>query len=276
MEVLGFTLKEETRTQYSRAATSFLAYLYENPELSEALTEEFRMGCREAHSVHAYAQQFFAEARSAPPPFPLSDAFRVGYFEEFVAAMKTRKATNPSASALRTYRSGFTYLNKICNRAVPHEWDQSLKNFYSGIKKREAKDKADGTMQLTEGKEAMPFELYRFICKDALQNEPHGKAMFHLCVTLCWNLCCRAGNLVNIRYEHMCVRDDALAIYFAQTKMDQEGSKSKDPRHVYANPEMPEICPVLSLGIFFLVNGTQEHEASFHPIESHPFVRVSY
>ncbi|ETP53806.1 hypothetical protein F442_01318 [Phytophthora nicotianae P10297] len=34
-----------------------------------------------------------------------------------------------------------------------------------------------------------------------------------------------------------------------------DGSRPRDPRHVYANPTIPEICPVLALGIYFSVFG---------------------
>ena len=47
-------------------------------------------------------------------------------------------------------------------------------------------------------------------------------------------------------------RDDALCIYFAHMKNDQEGERLRDPRHIYANPLMPEICPILSLAIYML------------------------
>jgi len=47
-------------------------------------------------------------------------------------------------------------------------------------------------------------------------------------------------------------RQDALGIYFAHMKNDQSGERPKDPRHVYSNPLKPEICVLLSLGIFLL------------------------
>ncbi|KAG5189198.1 hypothetical protein JKP88DRAFT_177289, partial [Tribonema minus] len=35
----------------------------------------------------------------------------------------------------------------------------------------------------------------------------------------------------------------------------QAGLQSKHPRHIYANPLAPEICPILSLGIFWMSYG---------------------
>ena len=72
----------------------------------------------------------------------------------------------------------------------------------------------------------------------------------HVFSVLCWNLMCRAGNCVNIMLPHMSWCDDSLTISFAHTKTDQMGKKSKEVRHVYANPANPRICPILSLAIY--------------------------
>lgn len=37
-------------------------------------------------------------------------------------------------------------------------------------------------------------------------------------------------------------------------KNDQTGTESNAPRHIYANPLMPEICPILALGLYLVVN----------------------
>ena len=44
-------------------------------------------------------------------------------------------------------------------------------------------------------------------------------------------------------------KEDSLQIFFSQMKNDQMAEKPRDPRHVYANPLMPEICPILALAI---------------------------
>jgi len=35
-------------------------------------------------------------------------------------------------------------------------------------------------------------------------------------------------------------------------KNDQTGERPRDPCHIYANPSMPEICPILALRIYWL------------------------
>ena len=45
--------------------------------------------------------------------------------------------------------------------------------------------------------------------------------------------------------------DDCLKLYIFVTKNNQDGEKSEHPKHIFANPMIPFICPILSLGIYF-------------------------
>jgi hypothetical protein len=47
-------------------------------------------------------------------------------------------------------------------------------------------------------------------------------------------------------------KEDALTIAMPHQKNDQAGEKPKDPKHVYANPLRPEICPILALALYFI------------------------
>ena len=52
-----------------------------------------------------------------------------------------------------------------------------------------------------------------------------------------------------------------MVIVFSTTKADQEG-KNCSPKHVFANPQTPEICPILSFGIFLFTSGIRRNGAS--------------
>ncbi|KAF1779914.1 hypothetical protein GQ600_4634 [Phytophthora cactorum] len=43
--------------------------------------------------------------------------------------------------------------------------------------------------------------------------------------------------------------------WFGHMKNDQEGDRQRDPRHIFANPMEPDMCPILSLAIYFAVVG---------------------
>lgn len=95
----------------------------------------------------------------------------------------------------------------------------------------------------------MDFKVYQYLAKNFLEASYQRENIFaHLFLVLCWNLICRAGNVVSICLNHIEWREDALCIFFAHMKNDQTGERPRDPRHLYANPLQPEICPVLSLG----------------------------
>ena len=56
---------------------------------------------------------------------------------------------------------------------------------------------------------------------------------------------------MSICFTHIEWREDALLIFFSKLKNDQTGQRLRDPRHLYANPVQPWLCPVLALGAFF-------------------------
>jgi hypothetical protein len=74
---------------------------------------------------------------------------------------------------------------------------------------------------------------------------------------------CRAGNVVNICFNHMSWNEDALTIKFAHQENDQTGDKGQYERHIYANPQHPEICPILTLGIYMLTHPVQSQSTHF-------------
>ena len=63
---------------------------------------------------------------------------------------------------------------------------------------------------------------------------------------------CRSASTSSICFSHIARRSDATGIVFPRMKNDQSGERPREPRHVYVNPTMPSICPVLSLTIYFV------------------------
>ena len=138
------------------------------------------------------------------------------------------------------------------------EFEQSMVVSFASLKRRDALRRANGQDTSKRGKDQMTFHMYRWLCHQFLttggQRNFTSYIFSHLFTILSWNLMCRAGNTTGIHSSHLEWREDAMGVYFAHMKNDQMGEKPKDPRHVYANPVMPAICPILSLGIYFLCN----------------------
>jgi hypothetical protein len=55
-------------------------------------------------------------------------------------------------------------------------------------------------------------------------------------------------------YDHIWWEEDAMVVVFPTQKNDNE-NKRMSPKHVYANPNNPEICPILAFAVFIWSNG---------------------
>ena len=75
---------------------------------------------------------------------------------------------------------------------------------------------------------------------------------------------CRTNNTADIHMSRLFWEGgDALGIYFAVTKTNQAGDKPRNVIHIYANPIHPEICPILSLGLYLLHHGVSVSDDGF-------------
>ena len=63
--------------------------------------------------------------------------------------------------------------------------------------------------------------------------------------------------------EHISWEEDSLTVVFPAHKGDPEGNDAS-PKHVYANPVHPHVCPVLALAVLVFSDGFHgRNEASF-------------
>jgi hypothetical protein len=103
-----------------------------------------------------------------------------------------------------------------------------------------------------KGVDPLQFCDFKRLAASFLKSSKTEDVFSHAFLLLSWNLMCRASNCVGVCLEHIEWQNDALSIWFSHSKCDQSGKRERDPRHVYANPITPEICPILSLGIYLL------------------------
>jgi hypothetical protein len=168
-------------------------------------------------------------------------------FQEFLIY----EAEDVGISRLKLYRSSLFHLYIEREQLVPEELKKQLTAFYQGLGRIQASQKVKGTRKLKEGKSPLPFKLYQWIAAKLFES---GETFAHLYLIISWNLMCRTVNTEQILLEHLEWDHDSLVVLFAKTKTDQESENPKDGKHVYANPLIPEICPILSLGMYFLSN----------------------
>ena len=241
------TISSASRKVYLSATTQFLLWLlYNNPTLLHANFVNRVQDDPTAETVHKYLQ-------SAPenPPILFED-FEVNHFMQFIVSLRKPDGNKLSYSSYNTHRAALFNVFRDYKISMSESLQSELKNHFRGLKRTTTKTVAEGGGRIKTGKDALDFGLYKFLCLEFLKSSRPDFIFAHCFMIFCWNLMCRAGNMASVCWSHLEWRNDALGIYFAHMKNDQFGERPRDPRHVYANPLIPEICPVLSLGVYLM------------------------
>lgn len=160
----------------------------------------------------------------------------------------------PAQTTFEGYLSALGFLYQ--ENGVPNASAQirgQFKKGVSGLKRTNAERRNNGELPALEGKAPLTFDGYSLIVEYALE-ETHSASWLY--TLLCWNLISRSSNVGNLKFQHICWQEDAMVIYFPKTKTDQEGLNSV-PRHVYANPFNPKVCPVLAMAVFVFSGGPE-------------------
>lgn len=190
----------------------------------------------------------------------------VGQYLLYRAKHRRRKGNENepiSDSTINGWASAIKNLFSMFNVIVPAEYDAGVAKVKKGYRKETVEDRDSNG----DGKDAMPFDLLRWLSKLMLKgvdqvNVSHADVLFsHAYMLLQWNLMCRSSNTKMISFSHLGAVDDCLTVYFRKQKNDQDGSRSKHPRHVYANPISPEVCPILAIALWLLCFPPAEGQA---------------
>jgi len=190
-----------------------------------------------------------------------------------------------SYDAFGGYRSALKH--EYQNQRV--QWDnetaQVFKEIYAGYQRDVATMKQEGTMDINEGKmpitftgmftvlclsicymiliNAMFMSAYRILAAAALGIALTTGAVdiagavtvllwyAHVYLVLQWNLMSRTNNISTTNYEHIWWENDSLVIHVPKQKNDANGARAY-PKHVFANPLDPLICPVLALALWLI------------------------
>lgn len=155
---------------------------------------------------------------------------------------------SPSKTALTVIRCSIKYAYEMAKIPTP-AWYVELGPFFKGLKRTAVENRRILTHRSElgeEGKMPLPFELYRILARRMLQSEI---LWGHAYGVISWNLLCRTNNTEALSTAALVWKADALNIRQTKSKTDQTGETLRDGYHVFANPFMPEICPILALGL---------------------------
>lgn len=245
-------LSQGSKDMYLNSCTRFLSWLYQN--VRSLFTEQFVVAMRGQAVTRAAIKQYLRDKRaSSPINFTL---LTVENFFSWIITLKKGDGSYLSTSTYNNHRSSLAYLFRIYHFIPTTDFETSMSEYFCGLGKLIAKQTQAGMGKIQTGKEPLDFGLYCFLCENLINGtymDRIGNTIFaHLFMTVTWNLMCRAKSTTTICWNHLAWSGDALQVFFCHTKTDQAGERPRDPRHVYANPINPSICPILSLGIFLL------------------------
>lgn len=167
--------------------------------------------------------------------------------------------TFKSKTCCEQYVSALKYWHGNSNRLRPRgaepiiispETEDMLKQYMSGNRRVTVQQRADGNGDADPGKLPLSFAGYRLLARYALCHSRTAKQalLTHSYLTLCWNLMARSNTVFNLLWNNFGWNGDCLTILYEKSKTNQEG-ENRVPRHVYANPDDPVICPILALGL---------------------------
>ena len=104
-------------------------------------------------------------------------------------------------------------------------------------------------------KTPLPYDKYCQAGALMLQSINQNGILAHTLLTTMWNLMSTLSNTVRIKKNDMKWVGNSLIIDFSHDKKKDSKRKNNSkssPLHVYANPNLVESCPILSLGLYFL------------------------
>lgn len=255
-QLKDFTISLKSKEVYRGYQRRFLVWL--NDHHNEDVHVEYRKQPEEDERRYvARVNKLIINRKSDVPPFDM-DSIKVDTFMDFVIYVrdneKKRDGSYKGFGSFNTLRSAFNEMRRFYGKPLDSDESSKLDSLFKGLKNFLNKEMVDSGKSLKKGKEDLKFSLFQSISRACLQVGDTVSLFCHLFGIMCWNLTAHASNVAAIRFGHMEWREDALGVYFAHMKTDQGGDKPRDARHIYANPVIPEICPILSLGLYLLTN----------------------
>lgn len=256
-------IAESTKRSYQSKKIAFIEYLFRRRP--DVVSPEFYS---EIANVNAKTRKKLitekVKASSEPSPLQFHSISR-NDIDCFVASLKKADGSNVKPSTYKTARSALMDLYRSYNCIVPEDVRLSLGVLTKAINREDAERKGEGKTSMQTGKKPMEFGLYCSLAENMLKSGKKADITAHLFLLLGWNLMARVGNVAMICLDHLGFTADSLTVLFAHMKNDKEGDRAAYARHCYANPVVPQISILLSLGIYFICFPFQEGQTKLFP-----------
>lgn len=244
-------VKAVSRDSYSGKQISFVRWLEVNkPEVFRPDFREEAQERRDARRPELINRKWLKSVVMSGRQFLHIEAVLPSDVHRWIVSLKDENddavVTDSVAKAARSATSDL-----FRNHGASMAYDEHT-TFFAGLRRTTALAIGEGKAPAESGKAPLEFHLYCLLAFEMLRMQHNRGTIGALFLVLSWNLMCRANNTTSIRLRHIHWADDALLVFFAHAKTDQEGKLKKYPRHLYANPVNPQICVITLLGVHLL------------------------
>lgn len=244
------TVSDSSRYLYNSSNIKFLLFLLENrPDL---LTSEFLDSVKDVDGNDDLRKEILKILDSQDVPPVRFNLLTATDFLAWIVSLKKKDGKPLAFSTFNTHRAALFNLYRDFRVPMSSELSEELSNYYTGLKRKCADEVGKNGEKITSGKDPLDYSLYKLFGIELLLSNKKENIFAHTFMTITWNLMCRSNNTCALQFSHLSWKEDALAIVFPKMKNDQLGERPKDAKHIYANPLVPQICPITSLGIFLL------------------------
>ena len=250
-DIRANTVSRRSKTTYVSSYSKFISWLVLSHQ--QLITPAFLAAIdpipSDATAILESVKKLFNQ-EECPKPLHF-EQLKASDFVIWLLTLRKRNGKPLSYSALNTHRAGLFNLYRDYGVIMSTEVERELKTHFKGLKRDIAQRTANGDVRIKTGKDPLSIDTYQFLVTKLLRGNKLNTIFARTYMIIAWNLMCRSSNAFSIRYEHIEWSNDALCIYFAHMKNDQAGDRPRDPRHIYANPITPALCPILALGIYW-------------------------
>ena len=253
---------DNSKKCYNGAICCLLMYYYKNQksklhkswnQILETATFGMNEGVKKDTALRRTIQRMLTKVDTKVPPIDF-DNYSAKEFMQYLLGLKKKKGNREETLSNATYanaRSALFHLYRMYEKKQSDEFVNEISIMLRGLRRKLTKKNGEGNIH--SGKTPLSYEMYRQINQWMLEECTSESIFGQTFLVLTWNLMCRSANTISIHLHHMEWHNDSLAIYFAHMKNDQGGEQKRDPRHTFANPIDPLVCPILTLGIYFSV-----------------------
>ncbi|KAH9133372.1 hypothetical protein AeRB84_020507 [Aphanomyces euteiches] len=250
-EIRANTVSKRSRDIYMNSYARFVSWLVIHKQnlVPDAFFDLLGPQPASPPALFASVKSLLMDSNCCPPIH--FDRLTAPDFVVWILTLKKKNGDRLSYSALNTHRAGLFNLFRRFGVSMSTTLEKEMSNHFRGLKRSIAESTASGNGRIKVGKDPLSIDTFHFLFKALLLVTDLNAVFARTFMLLAWNLMCRSSNAFGIMLEHREWSNDALRIYFAHMKNDQGGDRPRDPRHVYANPKHPPLCPILALGIYW-------------------------